>query len=143
MTFYLFSTAFRSWGSVERGPTYFTCLLQIPVHHHSGIYSPALPLKEGHRIQAFSRYPCLVQLNPVPSPSSTSKSGKHRRSGWFLCRSSSLVSPFNRGMDRNFSCIIRPYPPWSEARVVGAPLYAWSLIVCRLMRGGGDGGRAA
>src|ERR1700692_3155959 len=61
MTFYLFSTAFRSWGSVERGPTYFTYLLQIPVHHHSGIYSPILPLEEGHRIQAYSWYPYLVQ----------------------------------------------------------------------------------
>ena len=30
-------------------------LLQIPVHHHSDIYSPILPLEEGHRIQAFSR----------------------------------------------------------------------------------------
>src|SRR5438045_8903232 len=46
---------------VERGPTYFTCLLQIPVHHHSDIYSPILPLEEGYRIQAFSRYPYLVQ----------------------------------------------------------------------------------
>ena len=34
---------------------------QIPVHHHSDIYSSILPLEEGHRIQAFSRYPCLVQ----------------------------------------------------------------------------------
>src|SRR6267154_660511 len=64
MTFYLFSMAFRSLGSVERGPTYFTCLLQIPVHHHSDIYSPILPLEEGHRIQAFSRYPYLVQQEP-------------------------------------------------------------------------------
>ena len=46
---------------VERGPTYFTCLLQIPVYQHSGIYSPILPLEEGYRIQAFSRYPYLVQ----------------------------------------------------------------------------------
>src|SRR5438045_7169065 len=61
MTFYLFSMVFRSWGSVERGPTYFTCLLQIPVHHHSDIYSPILPLEEGYRIQAFSRYPYLIQ----------------------------------------------------------------------------------
>src|SRR5438045_9029234 len=61
MTFYLFSMVFRSWGSVERGPTYFTCLLQIPVHHHSDIYSPILPLEEGYRIQAFSCYPYLVQ----------------------------------------------------------------------------------
>jgi hypothetical protein len=28
MTFYFFSIAFRSWGSVKRGPTYFTCLLR-------------------------------------------------------------------------------------------------------------------
>jgi hypothetical protein len=46
---------------VERGPTYFTYLLQIPVHHHSGIYSPILPLEEGHRIKAYSWYPYLVQ----------------------------------------------------------------------------------
>src|SRR3981081_1271615 len=61
MTFYLFPMAFRSWGSVERGPTYFTCLLKIPVHYHSDIYSPILPHEEGYGIQAFSRYLCLVQ----------------------------------------------------------------------------------
>jgi len=27
------------------------------IHHHSDIYSPILALEEGHRIQAFSRYP--------------------------------------------------------------------------------------
>ena len=77
LTFYLFSTAFRSWGSVERGPTYFTYLLQIPVHHHSDIYSPILALEEGHRIQAYSWYPYLVQqvMSPgrVLSAKSTSK----------------------------------------------------------------------
>ena len=61
MTFYLFPKAFRSWGSVKRGPTYFTCLLKIPVHYHSDIYSPILPHEEGYGIQAFSRYLCLVQ----------------------------------------------------------------------------------
>jgi hypothetical protein len=35
---------------VERGPTYFTCFLQMPVHHHLGIYSPILALEEGYRI---------------------------------------------------------------------------------------------
>ena len=61
MTFYLFYKAFRSWGSIERRPTHVTCLLQIPVNYHSGIYSTFLPLEEGYRLQAFSRYPCLVQ----------------------------------------------------------------------------------
>jgi hypothetical protein len=69
MTFYLFPMAFRSWGSVERGPTYFTCLLKIPVHYHSDIYSPILPHEEGYGIQAFSRYLCLVQQ--VMSPASS------------------------------------------------------------------------
>jgi hypothetical protein len=63
MTFYLFPKAFRSWGSVKRGPTYFTCLLKTPVHYHSDIYSPILPHEEGYGIQAFSRYLCLVQQN--------------------------------------------------------------------------------
>src|SRR5258707_10405537 len=65
MTFYLFPMAFRSWGSVERGPTYFTCLLKIPVHYHSDIYSPILPHEEGYGIQAFSRYLSLVQHNII------------------------------------------------------------------------------
>ena len=73
VTFYLFSTAFRSWGSVERGPTYFR-LLQHPVHHHSDIYSPILPHEEEYRIQAFSRYPYLVQQ--VMSPASSFAASK-------------------------------------------------------------------
>ena len=54
---------------VERGPTSFKRLLQIPVHHHSDIYSPILPHEEGYVIQAFSRYLCLVQQ--VMSPASS------------------------------------------------------------------------
>lgn len=54
--------------NVERGSTYFTCFLQIPVHHHLGIYSPILSLEEGYGIQAFSRYPCLVQQIRLAKP---------------------------------------------------------------------------
>ena len=46
---------------VERGPTCFACLLQIPRHHHTGTHSSTLPLEEGRRIPTFSRHPCLVQ----------------------------------------------------------------------------------
>ena len=53
----------KARNPVERGPTYFTCLLKIPVHYHSDIYSPILPHEEGYGIQAFSRYLCLVQHN--------------------------------------------------------------------------------
>jgi hypothetical protein len=54
---------------LEEEPTCFICFSQIPVHHHLGIYSPILPLEEGYRIQAFSRYPYLVQQ--VMSPASS------------------------------------------------------------------------
>jgi len=73
VTFYLFSMAFRSWGSVERGPTFHMSPF-IPVQLQSGIYSPILPLEEGYRIQAFSRYPCLVQQ--VMSPASSLAASK-------------------------------------------------------------------
>jgi hypothetical protein len=73
MTFHLFSTTFRSWGAVERGPTYSTSF-QIPVYYHLCINSPILPLEEGYRIQAFSRYPCLVQQ--VMSPASSLAASK-------------------------------------------------------------------